>query len=514
MRIVPGALRSRSAGLALALLALSASGCVTSGTLVCPSDGGAPWREVVSTHFRLRTDVEPRGARRALEEFEGALSAFETEVFKRPVPAPAGERVDLVLFARDEDFAAVAPPGATGWYLPRGHGEVGEPPAIALRGGDLDVVRRRFQHELVHRFLGARMRWAPPWLEEGLADYYSTLRVDGEALVVGELPMSRVFITELMGHVALGGRLVENRVPISEVPHLQELLFAPHQEFHRPDREVANYAGAWALVHLLLSSPDRAARLQALIDDLAADVAPVQAWRRRFGDVPLQALDEVYWRYLNRVEMQARLQPLSPRAPPVIGAPRPLSDAEVHLLWARLRPWSSREQIVEAGADLKAALAHGPATAEARYWMSLYHRKWRRFEEAERELRAALAERRSEPRYLHALAVLLHERKSGSAAAPDGERAAEQLASVVSLLERLPASPEALSFVARCHAERGELEAAAAVARRAVQLGPDCWECADTLARLQAPATAGRTTTGAGGGAEAEPRKGMIRLVR
>lgn len=501
---------------ALVAAAATASGCAGSSlTLRCPEHGGAPWRQLDSPHFRLLTDAGPSRARAALREFESALTAFERHVFHRPVPAPPGERVDLVLFDRDEDFAAIAPPGATGWYLPRGHGEVGEAPAIALRGGDLEVVRRRFQHELTHRFLSARVRRAPPWLEEGLADYYSTLRVDGDQLVVGELPMRRIFITELLGHVGLGGRLVENRVSIGDVPRLPALLGATHDDFHRPDREVPYYAGSWALVHLFMSTPEGEARLAALLEDLAGGLSSDEAFGRRFGDRPLAELDADYWRYLQRVEMQPRALPAPQSAPPPPVRERRLGDDEVHLLYARLRPWSTRENILLAGADLEAARSRAAPSPEVRYWTSLYHRKWRRFEEAERELRLAIAERRSEPRYLHALAVLLHQRATdGPPAQREAARvASQQLASVVSLLERLPASPEALSFVARCHLERGERDAAEAVARRAVALGPDCWECADTLARLSAQA-APRTPSSGVGDEAGGPRKGMMLQLR
>src|SRR5262249_23627132 len=157
------------------------------------------------------------------------------------------------------------------------------------------------------------------------------------------------------------------------------------------------YAGSWALVHLLLSTPGHAARLEAMIEDLAAGRAASEAWQRRFGDLPLGELDAVYWRYLNRVEMQPHDLPLNAPQLPAISAPRLLDDSEVHLLWARLRPWSSRENIVAAGLDLKQATASARPSPEAHYWMSLYHRKWRRFAAAEQELRAALAERHDDP---------------------------------------------------------------------------------------------------------------------
>ena len=100
----------------------------------------------------------------------------------------------MVLFSDEERFRALAPAGAAGYFMPRQPDDPDPQPTIAIHGRMLiagtlvEATQRRFRHELTHRFLDHRLRWTPPWLEEGLAEYYSTLKVNGGDAIVGTLP--------------------------------------------------------------------------------------------------------------------------------------------------------------------------------------------------------------------------------------------------------------------------------------------------------------------------------------
>ena len=369
--------------LALLLAVIGAAGCATTaGPLTCPERGGAKWIELASPHFRLQTDL-PRGdAKSTLADFESAYGAFEALVFPS-APRPRG-RVDLVLFQRAEDFTAIAPELAVGWFLPHQWGEAEPTPTIAMMGEQLLRTRRRFQHELLHRFLSTRLRIAPPWLEEGLAEYWSTLRADEDSAVVGELPMNKLFITELRTLGGLTDRVVDTRVSVLDVPTLGELLAAGHATFHQPAREVAYYAASWAFVHMLQSDAEYAPRLAAFVDDLAGGATAQEAWDHRFGDIPFDRFSIEFRDYVQHVELRGRKVALKREkaAAPATPAPttiRKMSDADVHLVWARLRPWDRRENIMRAGRDFTEVRVQGPASPEALYWLSLYDRRWRRF---------------------------------------------------------------------------------------------------------------------------------------
>jgi tetratricopeptide (TPR) repeat protein len=158
---------------------------------------------------------------------------------------------------------------------------------------------------------------------------------------------------------------------------------------------------------------------------------------------------------------------------------RVMAPTEVHLMLARIRPWDSRESILAAGAELAEArrLAGDHPSAELHYWSGLYALRWRHFDEAERELRLAVAVEPARARHWLGLAeALAHDER------PD---APAELDDVVARLAPLATSAYALDFLARYYSGRGQIDAGLPYARRAVATERGCWECIETLSVLQ-----------------------------
>lgn len=459
----------------------AAAGCAHTRPVVLanPETG---FTELASKHFVLRTDLPRPDAHAALAEFEKIYTTFEDVVL--PWLHRPRRPIDLVLFSDVRDFLELAPPGATGYFLPHQKNDVESRPTIVMYGGmdQLAPTFRRFEHELTHRFLDTEIHEAPPWLEEGLAEYYSTLRLDGDQVVLGELPVKRVLVDELRVRGGLIDRFVDERVMVSELPSLDELLAADYQTFHAPGREAAFYVAAWALVHMLESrSPWYRQRLSSFTHALASGAPVEQTWRASFGDIAPERLARDFHEYVLRLDMPFRRLDYRLRARTRPEREHRMRAAEVLLLRGRIRPWDSRENIVRAGRDLEQALARAPGSPEARYWMSRYWQLWRRFDDAERDLLQALQAQPREARYWLALAEL---RLSAELALPPPARSFARVAEAMGRLSELHPSPEALSFMARYWLVRGDADAGLAYARRAVVDDPGCWECADTLRRV------------------------------
>ncbi|MDB4965344.1 MAG: hypothetical protein JWN44_1033 [Myxococcales bacterium] len=471
---------------ALAGLVALAVGCVhppqTRFAEVLRDPSNPHWIELTSRHFILRTDLPPRQARAALVDFEGVYGTLERVAFSGDAPR---DRIDVVLFSDEWRFRQIAPAGANGYFMPRQTDDPEPQPTIAIHGRMLiagtlvEATQRRFRHELTHRFLDHRLRWTPAWLEEGLAEYYSTLKVDGKDATVGSLPNTKILRVDIHLISSLVQGMADDRVDLDQVPTVEELLTADYATFHQPGRELAFYAGAWTFVHMMLNGPHAyAPRFTRFLDMLANGATPPEAWRDCFWGVPLSRLERQFKTYVGRTEMDARAMVV-----PVPKAARPereraLADDEVHLMLARIRPWDSRENILAAGRELAEArtLAGAHASPELRYWTALYDTRWRRFEDAARELRAAIAVEPGRARYWLALADVLTRDERADAA---------QLEDAVAHLEPLATSPSALNFVARYYSQKGQVEAGLPFAQRAVAIERGCWECAETLAVLQ-----------------------------
>ena len=103
--------RWRSLG-SVALLA-AALGCTRiQPALTPPEAGGAPWRELTSTHVILRTDREEADAREALVELEQTFMALHDMGF--PQLDVKNRHIVVVHFARQRDFKGVSPKGFDG----------------------------------------------------------------------------------------------------------------------------------------------------------------------------------------------------------------------------------------------------------------------------------------------------------------------------------------------------------------------------------------------------------------
>jgi hypothetical protein len=441
------------------------------------------WIELTSRHFTLRTDLSARQARAALADFEGVYGTLESVAFRGDAPK---DRIDVVLFSDEYRFREIAPKGASGYFMPRQADDPEPQPTIAIHGRMLiagtlvESTQRRFRHELTHRFLDHRLRWTPPWLEEGLAEYYSTLKVDGGDAIVGILPNTKILRVDIHIISSLVQGLAEDRVDLDAVPTVAQLLTADYSTFHDPSHELAYYAGAWTFVHMMLNGPfGYAPRFQKFLDLLAGGATPPEAWKECFWAVPLWKLERDFKRYVTRTEMDPKAMAVAvPKAKKPEGQ-RDMRDDEVHLMLARIRPWDSRETILAAGRELAEArrLAGDGASAELHYWSGLYAARWRHFDEAERELRAAIAlEPRRARNWLALAEMQLRDER------PD---AASRLDETVAKLTPLATSAQALNFLARYYSARGQIDAGLPYAQRAVATERGCWECAETLTALQ-----------------------------
>lgn len=462
-------------------LVVLAAGCAHVATARAPAD--PQWIELTSRHFTLRTDLPRRQARAALADFEGVYGTLETVAFAGDAPK---ERIDVVLFSDEARFAGLAPRGAAGYFMPRQPDDPEPQPTIVIHGRMLiagtlvETTQRRFRHELTHRFLDHRVRWTPPWLEEGLAEYYSTLKVDGGDAIVGTLPNTKLLRVDIHSSASLVESMTEDRVDLADVPSVEQLLTADYTTFHDRAHELAYYAGAWTFVHMMLNGPfGYAPRFQRFLDLLAGGATPPEAWRDCFWAVPLWRLERDFKRYVTRTEMDPHAISVSVPKPKKPERERFMAGDEVHLMLARIRPWDSRESIFAAGAELATArqAAGARASADLHYWSGLYAMRWRRFDEAERELRAAIALEPGRARDWLALAEALERDDRGDAPA--------ELDAAVARLSPIATSAHALDFLARYYSERGQIDAGLPYARRAVATERSCWECEETLSVLQ-----------------------------
>jgi tetratricopeptide (TPR) repeat protein len=463
------------------LLAFSAGCGAFRPPLTCPANGGRVWSETISQHFVLRTDVDAAEARTTLAEME-RLHAALAAALARPPQVVEG-RVDLVAFASADDYAAITGNHRTSLahFTPQPDGDLEPQPTIVMHAGLERETRGTILHELTHRFLHERWSDVPPWLDEGLAQYYSTLEVEGNRAFVGAHGGNLTFVDERQSW-ADASTYRSDGISVSTIPAVREILTASRASFYAhaaegggpsfDDRrtQAVLYASSWKLAQFFVDGAEDTyrSRFTSFLAALDAGSRPTSAFSKAFEGVDFEAIDTAFHWFLTRGT--SAQHPVSFRsAPPETTEGHTLSDAEVHLLWARTRQWTP-DALDAIRKDIEEAARRDPGSPEPAYQEAVLAMRTRRFDAAARKLDAALAQRPEDPRYLLARSMV-------------ADHLAEQTrAEILDRLAKVARSAAQLAAVAEHDVAQGRADEALALSERAVRRDPHCWACQDVRA--------------------------------
>jgi len=230
-----------------------------------------------SNHRALRTESvvldtdDPRIDLRAVARLvEVTRRLFETVFRERSELAPDHEPARLFLFWSYADYNQLVG-GSFGRSLLRPKGHYGTMfDAIALHtdsdapGGLGDTIVHEVAHRLIDRRLYAGGGVPPPWLAEGLAEYFGRTRVDEheafEPGVVGAKAVPLFTDGKARGDTADSkGRLrsLERALRTRETAIAGPVIRADPAAFYG-ESALAHYATAWLIVHWLLDGGDPA----------------------------------------------------------------------------------------------------------------------------------------------------------------------------------------------------------------------------------------------------------------
>ncbi len=242
---------------------------VEAGVAQQPTSGRPPRLRLHRTGFyELHTDVSELEAREAavrMDAIAGELMRMTQHLNKKPPPF-----MPFHLYRRIEDYeAAGGTPGSGGQYNRRSG------TLMAVAGQRLDErTWHRVQHEAFHQFahhtLGSEL---PPWLNEGLAEYFAEFVFTGDAFVGGLVPPHR------------RDRIVASLEAGSFVP-LDRMFALTHDQWNQHLAR-DNYDQAWSLVVFLMHGDDGRyrERFEQFLVLCSQGRGFQQAWRATFGNI-------------------------------------------------------------------------------------------------------------------------------------------------------------------------------------------------------------------------------------
>lgn len=460
---------------------LIAAGCLLPTPLEKPSQG-PQWIELASKHFTLTTDLDGGEATLVVRAFERSYALLSRAVFG-DAPAPEFE-TDIVDFRTKTELQQFIPDRFAGEYIAQLPSDL-EPSPTMLMSGELSHANRIvFVHELAHRFDQVALGAMPRWLDEGLAEFYSTVQGDLEHPEVGVLDPDYGFALASTGsdtgHVIFRGELIV----ASQLPLPSQLMDFKGSGFYAAGRNHAheskrvrddlmkrNYVAAWALVHMLMTtdSPSAVRFRQALREGARLHNASLALDRMDLDD---DALDREFLAYLAGTGTTPSRPAYEGLPPPLEGVRRrDLREAQILVWWARL----SSLQSERGERYLRGAIAAAPGDPEVQFWSGRLHMLRGQRAEAESLFGSALAQDPDNPGYQLAL-LALHlggERDKRWSSSP----ADTFISGAIERLTKVARTAPELITVASYHLLENRPEIARPLAERACRIGPNCWQC-------------------------------------
>ncbi len=222
-----------------------------------------PWTLTTSRHFELYSQTTTNQARATLLWFE-QLRAFFAQATGVDLDRPAPVRV--IAFRSASEYQPYRRGAAAdAFYVGAATRDY-----IVMASGDASEFRTA-AHEYAHLILRSSGLHHPSWLNEGLAEFFSTVAIGDRGSTLGDdLPAN--------------SQVLRRRIwmPIAE------LIAVTGDSPFREDRTGAEmfYAESWLLAEMLVLSPAYGPHFRALLTALTLGTPGAEAFARVFGKSP------------------------------------------------------------------------------------------------------------------------------------------------------------------------------------------------------------------------------------
>lgn len=214
-----------------------------------------PWQQINSTHFTVITDAGQKKGREVAFRFEQMRSAFATLLGKDRL----NQSVPLTILALKDDKAYYQ-------VAPLRKGQPTDLPGFFVSAEDQDFIVlnvseeqpwRAVAHDFALMLLSFNYPSAQGWFDEGLAEYFSSIRLDDKQIEIGGDPELSPSVTrDLLGNE----RDTHAAKSLTELLGVQTWMSLPDLFSMKHDANARNegthhtlyYAESWIVMHYLL----------------------------------------------------------------------------------------------------------------------------------------------------------------------------------------------------------------------------------------------------------------------
>jgi hypothetical protein len=285
-----------------------------------------PWLEIHSAHFTVITDAGEKKGKEVALRFEQMRAVFAILLMKDRLNEPLP--LTILAFKNDKDYYQSAPLhqgkpiGVPGFFVP---GE--DRNFIVLNLFEADPWRA-VAHDFAHLLLNYNYPPVEGWFDEGLAEYFSSIRVDNKQVEIGGDPeLNNVFTQDLLENQK------ETRNPPKSLTELlggqvwltlPDLLTMKHDTstYVEATHHTLFYAQSWMTIHYLLHEK-QLPETGTYFDLVENQHVPVEeAVQKAYGVAPAQ-FDQAVKAYFHSLTplfaaLDASKQPNAPPNPPQV----------------------------------------------------------------------------------------------------------------------------------------------------------------------------------------------------
>ncbi|HEX7177236.1 MAG TPA: DUF1570 domain-containing protein [Pyrinomonadaceae bacterium] len=430
------------------------------------------WTSVRSKNFFLignTSEKEIRQVATRLEQFRHVFS----RLFKRARLSDAVPTT-VVVFKDAGSYKPFNPGGHAGYF--QSGEEVNYITLNAKLGPDMEnpfgIIFHEYMHLLVKNNVAAN---TPAWVNEGLAEFYSTLEVTkgGRAAEVGRPIAPHVFYLRQQKLLPLA--------TLFAVDHS-----SPH--YNEKSKRGVFYAQSWALVHYLMFGKERQRQpqLNRYMDLARAGVSPEESFKQAFAaDAP--AIEKELRDYIRRDEYTFVTFPFEERLEFDAGmTAAPLTEGQALGYLGDLALHTRLPELAET--HLQKALALEADNAMAHASLGVLRARQRRFAEAKEHLgRAVAADARNHLAHYYYAHTLSREGmdETGLVGGYTEQAANQMRAALAKAIKLKPDFAEAYHLAAFVNLVTGEqIDESIELLKRAIEIAPGREEFTLSLAQL------------------------------
>ena len=221
--------------------------------------GPAGMQQYDSPYYEIYSDLEKDRVQEAVLRMTRMAEEYHDRT--KDFSGAIRQKFPFYLFREAQDyFDAGGLPGSAGVFMVRG--DEAKLMAIAgekSTGGTWHVVQHEGFHQFAHAVIGGEL---PPWLNEGLAEYFGEGIYTGDGMVTGVVSPGRL-------------KRVQESIKNKRFKSMQRMMLLSHQQWNA-EMDGTNYDMAWSMAHFLAHGDG--GRYQGAFTQFVKDIGRGRPW--------------------------------------------------------------------------------------------------------------------------------------------------------------------------------------------------------------------------------------------